>query len=302
MVFQVVGQELLADKVAGIVVGIFIVVAVAKLFHQLGGGVAQVQGDGQVACLPHQGEGIVDCHVGGVAFGAGGEVDGGLCQWDASFGPAHFHDGVEAGIGKQQGVGVCQSDVLGSGDDKATGYESGVFTAFHHACQPVDGSVGVAAANGLDEGGDDVVVHFAVFVVGKGILLEAFGHHLIGDDHRVAGFGLHNEVEDVEQLTGIAATVTEHGGSLPELYLPFFQLDIRRYGTLQEFQQVVFLQRFQHVELAARQQRTDHLERGVLGGGAYQCHRTLLHRTEQRVLLRLAETVDFIDEQYGACL
>ena len=132
---------------------------------------------------------------------------GGLCQWDASFGPAHFHDGVEAGIGKQQGVGVCQSDVLGSGDDKATGYESGVFAAFHHACQPVDGSVGVAAANGLDEGGDDVVVHFAVFVVGKGILLEAFGHHLIGDDHRVAGFGLHNEVEDVEQLTGIAATV-----------------------------------------------------------------------------------------------
>ena len=145
-------------------------------------------------------------------------------------------------------------------------------------------------------------MHFAVFVVGKGILLEAFGHHLIGDDHRVAGFGLHNEVEDVEQLTGIAATVTEHGGSLPELYLPFFQLDIRRYGTLQEFQQVVLLQRFQYVELAARQQRTDHLERGVLGGGAYQCHRTLLHRTEQRVLLRLAETVDFVDEQYGACL
>ena len=31
VVFQVVGQELLADKVAGIVVGIFIVVAVAKL-------------------------------------------------------------------------------------------------------------------------------------------------------------------------------------------------------------------------------------------------------------------------------
>ena len=51
-VFQFVGQELLAHEVAGVVVGIFIVVAIAKLFHQFGGGVAQVQGNGQVAGLP----------------------------------------------------------------------------------------------------------------------------------------------------------------------------------------------------------------------------------------------------------
>ena len=108
-VFQVVGQELLADEIAGIVVGVFIV--------------------GQVACLPHQFEGVVDGHVGGVALGTGGEVDGSLRQRDASFRPAYFHDGVEAGIGQQQGVGVCQSDVLGSGNDETAGYESGVFTA-----------------------------------------------------------------------------------------------------------------------------------------------------------------------------
>ena len=65
-VFQVVGQELLADEIAGIVVGVFIVAAVTELFHQFGGGVAQVQGNGQVACLPHQFEGVVDGHVGGV--------------------------------------------------------------------------------------------------------------------------------------------------------------------------------------------------------------------------------------------
>ena len=153
-VFQVVGQELLADEIAGIVVGVFIVAAVTELFHQFGGGVAQVQGNGQVACLPHQFEGVVDGHVGGVALGTGGEVDGSLRQRDASFRPAYFHDGVEAGIGQQQGVGVRQSDVLGSGNDETAGYESGVFTALYHACQPVDGSVGVAAADGLDEGGD----------------------------------------------------------------------------------------------------------------------------------------------------
>ena len=94
------GQELLADEVAGIIMGIFIVVAVAELFHQLGRGVSQMQGDGQVTCLSHQFEGIVDGHIGRVAFGTGGEVNRGLCKWNASFGPAHFHNGVETGIGK----------------------------------------------------------------------------------------------------------------------------------------------------------------------------------------------------------
>ena len=74
-VFQIVGQELLADEVAGIIMGIFIVVAVAELFHQLGRGVSQMQGDGQVTCLSHQFEGIVDGHIGRVAFGTGGEVN-----------------------------------------------------------------------------------------------------------------------------------------------------------------------------------------------------------------------------------
>ena len=201
-----------------------------------------MQGNGQVAGLPHQFECIVDGHIGRVALGTGGEVDGRLRQRDASFGPAHFHDGIETGVGQQQCVGVCQPDILGGGDNETAGYESRVFTALYHACQPVDGSVRVAAADGLDKGGDDVVVHLPVFVVGEGILLETFGHHLVGDDNGVCGFGLHHEVEDIKQFAGIAAAVAEHGGSLLELYLPFFQLHIRGYGALEQFQQVILLQ------------------------------------------------------------
>ena len=44
-----VGQVLLLGVVAGEVVRIQIFLAVAKLFHQPGGGIAQVQGHGQVA-------------------------------------------------------------------------------------------------------------------------------------------------------------------------------------------------------------------------------------------------------------
>ena len=157
-----------------------------------------MQGDGEVARFAYQFQGIVDGHVGGVALGTGGEVYGGFCQGDTSFGPSHFHQRVEAGVGKQQRVGVGQSDVFGGGDDEAAGYEGRVLTAFYHACQPVDGAIRVAAANGFDEGGDDVVVHLAVLIVGKRVLLQAFGHHVVGDEDRVCGFGVYHQLEDVE--------------------------------------------------------------------------------------------------------
>ena len=85
-------------------------------------------------------------------------------------------------------------------------------------------------------------MHLSVFVVGEGILLKALGHHLVGNDNGVAGFGLHDEVEDIKQFAGIAATVTEHGVCLLELYPALFQLDIRGYGAPEQFQKVVFLQ------------------------------------------------------------
>ena len=64
VVFQFVGQELLADEVARIVVGILVVFALAQLLHQFGGGIAQLNGNRQVAGLADQFQGIVDGHVG----------------------------------------------------------------------------------------------------------------------------------------------------------------------------------------------------------------------------------------------
>lgn len=63
-VFQFVGQELLLDEVAGVVVGVLVLLAVAQLLHQLGGRIAQVQGDGEVARFAYQFQGIVDGHIG----------------------------------------------------------------------------------------------------------------------------------------------------------------------------------------------------------------------------------------------
>ena len=50
----------------------------------------------------------------------------------------------------------------------------------------------------------------------------------------------------------------------------------------------------------ARQQRPDHLERRVLRRRADQRHRAVLDERQDRVLLRLVEAVDLVDEQHGA--
>ena len=59
-------------------------------------------------------------------------------------------------------------------------------------------------------------------------------------------------------------------------------------------------QRLQAPDAQPRQQRRVDLEVRVLGGGADQRDRAVLDVGQQRVLLRLVEAVDLVDEQHGA--
>jgi hypothetical protein len=58
-------------------------------------------------------------------------------------------------------------------------------------------------------------------------------------------------------------------------------------------------ERLQHIDLGARQQRADDLERGVFGGGADEGEEPGFDVRQEGVLLRLVEAVDFVDEQDG---
>ena len=53
-VLHLVRQELLLHEIALIGMCILVILAIAQLFHQLGGCVAQMQGNRQIARLPHQ--------------------------------------------------------------------------------------------------------------------------------------------------------------------------------------------------------------------------------------------------------
>ena len=69
--------------------------------------------------------------------------------------------------------------------------------------------------------------------------------------------------------------------------------------SLEQLQHLGVGERLEHVHLGPRQQRRVHFERGVFRRRANQGHQARLHERQQRVLLRLVEAVDLVDEQDG---
>ena len=66
--------------------------------------------------------------------------------------------------------------------------------------------------------------------------------------------------------------------------------------ALGQRREVLTRQRLQRIDLRTGQQRIGHLQTWVFGGAANQNEQARLHMREQRILLRLAECVDLIDE------
>ena len=67
-------------------------------------------------------------------------------------------------------------------------------------------------------------------------------------------------------------------------------------GMIHELKQLGFVERLKYVDLATREERTYHLKRWVLGGRTDECDFTSFYSCQQRVLLRLGESMDFVDK------
>ena len=134
-------------------------------------------------------------------------------------------------------------------------------------------------------------------------MLQTVGHHGIVDDEWLAfGGGVGNEVDDVEQLAGVAAGVAEEGSRLAHVDLAFLQLFVALQGPVEKLLQVGDVERFEHIDLTAGEERAYDFERRVFGRGTDEGHRAVFYGAQQRVLLRLVEAVYFIDKQDGAAL
>ena len=121
---------------------------------------------GEVTRLLDEGEGAVDRHIGAIALLATSEVDDRLGQGDASLGPADALEGLGAGGGEKEGIGVSKANVFGSGDHQSARDEGGVFAPLDETSEPIDSGVWVTSSDALDECRSDVVVEFTALVEG----------------------------------------------------------------------------------------------------------------------------------------
>jgi hypothetical protein len=69
--------------------------------------------------------------------------------------------------------------------------------------------------------------------------------------------------------------------------------------AVHEHPDVVGLERAQREEQRSGQQRRDDREARILGRGGHEGDPPVLHARQERVLLRLGEAVDLVDEQHG---
>ena len=93
--------------------------------------------------------------------------------------------------------------------------------------------------------------------------MQPFFNYLVRDLHCFANFSTDDEVKDIQQFACISPTCNANkAGRLSEADVAFLQFNIFRYSTVKELQEVVFLQRFQHIKLTTGEQRAYNFERG----------------------------------------
>ena len=114
---------------------------------------------------------------------------------------------------------------------------------------------------------------------------------LRGDLERVVGVAAVAAGVAGDQLQGVVV-----GGDLQCAQAAFFVFQ----RSAQQRGDLLLVERFQHIDAAAREQRRDDLEGGILGGRADQPDGAALDVGQKCVLLRLVEAVNLIDEEDGA--
>ncbi len=151
--------------------------------------------------------------VDGVGFGCESEVDDGLREGEAAFRLTEEVHGVAGGEAEVERFGGGEADVFDGHADDAARDVHGVFAGLEHAREPVECGVGIGVANALMQGGDDVVVLLAFFVVEQDAALHGFGSERLGDEAFAAAFAqAGSDFERVEGVAGVAAGVGGDGG------------------------------------------------------------------------------------------
>ena len=271
--------------------------AVAQLLHQLGGRVAQVHGHGAGAVFAHEGAGALVGHVGGVALGGHGQIQRALGQRQLAFGAAQALINLGSVQRQAQGARVGQADVFTGHADQAAGDVARVHAAIEHARQPVQRGVRVAAAHAFVQGADGVVELLAALVVAAQALAQHFQQPLIRDARAFFGARGHRQrLQRIEQAARVAIGIGHQAVRCGRLGGQAVQ---RGQGAGQDFAQIRFFQRLEHVHRRARKQGGIDFKRGVFRGRADEGEQAAFHVRQKSILLAFVEAVHFVHEHDG---
>jgi hypothetical protein len=228
-----------------------------------------------------------------VRLGRPGEVERCLREVQLCLRQADVLDRVGGGDGHQQGPRVGVAHVLGGEDHHPPRDEARILARLEHHREVVDGSVGVAAAHRLDEGGRVIVVLVARTVVPQ--RTRAGG---VGDVALVqrGAFRLGGLPGELERLQCCAAVPAGPAGDVFDELLGHVGLEHLRPAP--HHRRRLFVGKgLELVDRAAGKQRRVDLEVRVLRRGSDQRDEAVFDGMQDRVLLRLVEAVDLVDEE-----
>src|SRR5256884_377612 len=164
------------------VVGVFVAVAVAEIFHKASGGIAHMERHGIGLGFVDVVEDFAVGGVDGVGFGCERKVDGGFGEGEVAFGRTEEIEGVFGRERHGQGVGVGRPDVFAGHAHHAAREVERIFAGFDHAREPIEGGVRIGVAHGFVERGDEIEMLFPGFVVAEEFALENVFEEFAGDD------------------------------------------------------------------------------------------------------------------------
>jgi len=253
------------------IVGVFVALAVADIFHEAGDGVADVErhrlGFGFVNVVDDLAVGGIN----GVGFWREREIDGGLGEGEMAFGRAQEIESVLGGQGDGESAGFGEADIFAGHADHAAGEIERVFAGFEHAGEPVEGGVGIGVADGFVEGGDEVVMLLAGLVVAEEFSLQDVFEKLWRDDAHAFLAGLRSADGELERVVAGAGVAIRERGDAEEDVVGSFNGFVSEtvffvvQGAAQEFGDLRRRERIENVDLGAGEQRRNHFEGGILG-------------------------------------
>ena len=171
-----------------------------------------------------------------------------------------------------------------------------------HLGQPVEGGIGVAPPEALDEGARRVVVIVPSSIVDHRLLLDTFGGCLQGDANsscRAKGSCSGGNLKGIQAFSGIpVADCGKMTGCC------FLEVDGERPkssfrigdGPLLQVDKVLNREGLKLENLRAGDQRAVDRKERILSRRPDETHRTTLNVGEKRILLGLIEAMNLIDE------